>query len=394
MLDTIFSTAFAAAYSAIFEVGAIMAVLMLIFGILDYQKGDKLRDIVIKRKLDRPFLMTILALIPVDGTLLFQYSTYKKKGIRPGSLLAGMIGIGEESTYLILSYNPLSWILIAVIKLITGALAGTALNLADKRMNIADRWHKNDRNIAEDSKAIEADENFHELPDKFRHKLHHMRYHMLGKWFWIMFLVAFGVQVGLKLLSLIFDRSVESWQAMNIPLISWLAMSGIVVVLLYRIMTSLMTQEFGKIFEHEFEDTGDAIGDLAEICSGVILTIFALSFFINLLIGLVGNDQLANLLAGQEILAVLAAAFIGLIPGTGASLAFTTLYFSLAGSSGALPFASLLTCSIALIGDSQIVGKKQIGHSQKYLHLITAAIALLVGFIALAIETRLHLNLM
>jgi hypothetical protein len=181
---------------------------------------------------------------------------------------------------------------------------------------------------------------------------------------------------------------------MNIPLISWLAMSGIVVVLLYRIMTSLMTQEFGKIFEHEFEDTGDAIGDLAEICSGVILTIFALSFFINLLIGLVGNDQLANLLAGQEILAVLAAAFIGLIPGTGASLAFTTLYFSLAGSSGALPFASLLTCSIALIGDSQIVGKKQIGHSQKYLHLITAAIALLVGFIALAIETRLHLNLM
>jgi hypothetical protein len=338
--------------------------------------------------------MTILALIPVDGTLLFQYSTYKKKGIRPGSLLAGMIGIGEESTYLILSYNPLSWILIAVIKLITGALAGTALNLADKKMNIADRWHKNDRNIAEDSKAIEADENFHELPDKFRHKLHHMRYHMLGKWFWIMFLVAFGVQVGLKLLSLIFDRSVESWQAMNIPLISWLAMSGIVVVLLYRIMTSLMTQEFGKIFEHEFEDTGDAIGDLAEICSGVILTIFALSFFINLLIGLVGNDQLANLLAGQEILAVLAAAFIGLIPGTGASLAFTTLYFSLAGSSGALPFASLLTCSIALIGDSQIVGKKQIGHSQKYLHLITAAIALLVGFIALAIETRLHLNLM
>jgi hypothetical protein len=133
MLDTIFSTAFAAAYSAIFEVGAIMAVLMLIFGILDYQKGDKLRDIVIKRKLDRPFLMTILALIPVDGTLLFQYSTYKKKGIRPGSLLAGMIGIGEESTYLILSYNPLSWILIAVIKLITGALAGTALNLADKK---------------------------------------------------------------------------------------------------------------------------------------------------------------------------------------------------------------------------------------------------------------------
>lgn len=389
MLDTIFSTAFEAAYSAIFEVGAIMAILMLVFGILEYKKGDQLRDFIIRRKLDRPFLMTILALIPVDGTLLFQYSTYKKKGLRPGSLLAGMIGIGEESTYLIISYDPLAWLLIAGIKLIIGTSTGITLNHVDSKRNFSERWHSQDHELAADSKAIEADENFHELPDKFRHKLHHMRYHMLGKWFWIMFLIAFIVQIVLKISALIMSRPIESWQAMNIPLISWLAMSGIVVVFLYRLMSGLMTKEFGKIFEHEFEDAGDAVGDLAEICSGVILTIFTLSFMINLVIGLVGNEQLAKILAGKELLAVAVAALIGLIPGTGASLAFTTLYFSLAGSVGALPFASLLTCSIALVGDSLIIGRKQIGFSQKSLHLITVITAFAVGIIALVIEINI-----
>lgn len=389
MLDTIFSIAFEAAYSAIFEVGAVMAVLMLVFGIIDYKKGDNLRDFIIRRKLDKPFLMTLLALIPVDGTLLFQYSTYKKKGLRPGSLLAGMIGIGEESTYLIISYDPLSWLLMAGIKLVVGTVSGFAVNKIDSNKRFSDRWHSGDHELAEDSKAIEADENFHELPDKFRHKLHHMRYHMLGKWFWIMFLIAFAVQIALKISAFLMSRPIESWQAMNIPLISWLAMSGIVVVLLYRLMSRLMTKEFGKIFEHEFEDTGDAVGDLAEVCSGVILIIFALTFMINLVIGLVGNEKLAELLAGRELLAVAAAALIGLIPGTGASLAFTTLYFSLAGSSGALPFASLLTCSIALIGDSLIIGKKQIGYSQKRLHLLTVTIAFVIGIVALIIEMNI-----
>lgn len=389
MLDTIFSTAFEAAYSAIFEVGAIMAILMLVFGILDYKKGDQLRDFIIRRKLDRPFLMTLLALIPVDGTLLFQYSTYRKKGLRPGSLLAGMIGIGEESTYLIISYNPLAWLMIAGFKLIIGTVMGSSVNKIDDRKNFSENWHAKDHIISEDSKAIEADENFHELPDKFRHKFHHMRYHMLGKWFWIMFLVAFVIQIVLKVSAIVLSKPIESWQAMNIPLISWLAMSGIVVVFLYRLMSKLMTKEFGKIFEHEFEDAGDAVGDLAEICSGVILTIFSLTFLINLVIGIVGNERLSQLLSGRGLLAVAAAALIGLIPGTGASLAFTTLYFSLAGSGGALPFAALLTCSLALVGDSLIIGKKQIGYSQKRLHLITVITAFVIGLIALLIELNI-----
>ena len=43
MIDKIFTIAFASAYTAIFEIGSVMALLMLLFGILDYKKGDALR---------------------------------------------------------------------------------------------------------------------------------------------------------------------------------------------------------------------------------------------------------------------------------------------------------------------------------------------------------------
>lgn len=52
-----------------------------------------------------------------------------------------------------------------------------------------------------------------------------------------------------------------------------------------------------------------------------------------------------------------------------------------------MPFAALLACSIALIGDSQIVGGQQIRHTQRVLHLISFTLALIVGFAVYAIQT-------
>ena len=116
MIDKLFTIAFESAYTAIFEVGSIMAVLMLLFGILDYKKGDKLRLFIESRRLDKPVIMAGISLIPVDGTLLFQYNIYRKRSIRSGSLLGGIIGIGEEATYINLSFQPLAWLIIAGIK--------------------------------------------------------------------------------------------------------------------------------------------------------------------------------------------------------------------------------------------------------------------------------------
>ena len=97
MIDRLMSIAFASAHTAIFDIGSLMAVLMLVVGVLDYYKGEQLRQLIERRRLDRPELMTALSLIPVDGTLLFQYSAYRRGSIRFGSLLAGIIGNREEA---------------------------------------------------------------------------------------------------------------------------------------------------------------------------------------------------------------------------------------------------------------------------------------------------------
>jgi len=378
-VDQLFELFFSAAFTAIFEVGSIMAILMLVFGILDYRYGEALRKTITNRRLDRPVLMTLLSLIPVDGTLLFQYSLYRRRSIRFGSLTAGIIGIGEEATYLVVSYNPLAWLAIAAIKLATGLLAGGVLNHVSRVEKITASFHAADEEASRDEAVLKADENFHELPDKFRHKLHHFRYHRLGLGYWIFFMVCLSLYLLISLADHVFQFPSDRISALGIPLIKWIAVLGLFMVFMYRTIIRMTTREFGKIYEHEFEDQGDAIGDLAETCSSVIVLIFFMTFLVDALIGFVGLDRIAGLLKGHGLLAILIGALVGLVPGTGASLAFTTLYFKLAGTSGALPFAALLACSMALIGDSQLIGRQIIRRSQSAAHWIAFGLAIVVG---------------
>ena len=386
MVDQIVSIAFASAYTAIFEVGSVMAVLMLLFGVLDFRYGDKLRLLIEKKHLDKPLIMLGLALIPVDGTLLFQYNIYRRKSIRFGSLLAGIIGIGEEATYLILSYQPLTWLLLAGIKLTLALGFGSLGNALPVLRRQSERWLQADLLRSENPAAVEADENFHELPDKFRHKLHHFRYHQLGKIFWIFFACAFSLQIILTLVDRLGWFDPADLEALGIPFVSWLSMLALFSIVIYQLVVQLTTHEFGKIFENEFEDTGDAVGDLAETCANVILLIFLLTFVVQVALSLIGQEILDHLFTGRGLLAVLIGALAGLIPGTGASLAFTALYFGLAGSTGAMPFAALAACSIALIGDSQFIGSRQLHQTQRAAHLMAFAIALLAGAVIFGIE--------
>ncbi len=378
-LDQLFEQVFEAAHTAIFEVGSIMAILMLAIGILDYRYGDKLRTMIESRKLDQPVLMTLLSLIPVDGTLQFQYNLYRRQSIRFGSLTAGILGIGEEATYLIFSRNPLTWLLIAAIKLMSGATIGGILNKLKGSSKRTLALHAADEAANQNEAVVNADKNFHELPDKFRHKLHHFRYHRLGKAFWVFFALNLILLLTTQWIDRDFPTTAVRLTALGIPLIHWLSALGIFIVIVYRVMIRMTTREFGKIFEHEFEDQGDAIGDLAETCSAVIVLIFLMSFVVNLAVNLVGLPRIASVFQGRALIAILIGALVGLIPGTGASLAFTALYFNLAGTDGALPFAALLACSMALIGDTQIIGRQLIRHSQRAAHGISFAVSLVVS---------------
>jgi len=199
--------------------------------------------------------------------------------------------------------------------------------------------------------------------------------------YWIFFSISLALFLLITLLNQAFQIPTTIVDALGIPLINWIAAFGLFIVVMYRMIIKMTTREFGKIYEHEFEDAGDAIGDLAETCSSVIVMIFLMTFIVEILIAMVGLDQIATLLQGRALLAILFGALVGLIPGTGASLAFTTLYFRLAGSPGALPFAALVACSTALIGDSQLIGQQIIRRSQRVAHLIAFGVSLLAGLL-------------
>lgn len=379
VLDTLFQSAFKSANTAIFDVGSIMAVLVLAFGLLDYHYGEKIRILIEKRRLDRPWLATMLALIPVDGTLLFLYEAYRRGSLRFGSLFAGVIGIGEEATYMVLSFQPLYWLIIAGIKLVIGAIGGGILNQISKKGGRLSELPAKDHTASINEKIVAADANFHELPDKYRHRLHHFRYHSLGIAFWIFFGSLFALSTLIHAADRYMGVSEDAIKALSIPLVDWLAVICLIVTAGYVVISRLTTQEFGKIFSHEFEDAGDAAGDLAESCAEIILLIFAISFIVESTTALIGVDTLAAFFSGKGLLAVAAGACIGLIPGTGSTLAFTAIFFALNGTPGHLPFAALLASSIALIGDSQFIGARSIRYSQRLAHVLAFLVALVVG---------------
>ena len=123
------------------------------------------------------------------------------------------------------------------------------------------------------------------------------------------------------------------------------------------------------------------MGDLAEMCARIVLLIFVVSFIVQAATGLIGMDAISRFFAGRGFLAVVVGALIGLIPGTGATLAFTAVFFTLEGTPGALPLAALLSSSVALIGDSQFIGAQIIRHSQKRAHLLAFLAALGSGIL-------------
>ena len=381
VLDTLFQSAFKSANTAIFDVGSIMAVLVLAFGLLDYRYGEKIRLLIEKRRLDRPWLAAMLALIPVDGTLLFLYEAYRRKSLRFGSLFAGVVGIGEEATYMVLSFQPLYWLLIAGVKLVAGTIGGGILNRLSKKKGVLSELAAKDQAASINEKVVAADANFHELPDKYRHRLHHFRYHALGMAFWVFFGSLFALSTLIHIADRYLGVPENAIQALGVPLVDWLAVICLICTAVYVAIFRLATREFGKIFSHEFENSVDAAGDLAESCSEIILLIFAVSFIVDSTISLIGVDSLAAFFSGKGALAVAVGACIGLIPGTGATLAFTAIFFALHGTPGHLPFAALLASSIALIGDSQFIGARSIRYSQRTAHLLAFLVALATGFL-------------
>ena len=380
VLDTLAHALLDSANTAIFDVGAVMAILMLLFGLLDWFFGKKLRQVIRKRKLDRPELATAFALIPVDGTLLFQYETYRRGSLRFGTLFAGIIGIGEESTYMVLSYNPLYWLILAVVKLLIGTIGGRILNMRRFAPHFA-KLKEMDESSPADDKAREADENFHELPDKYRHRFHRFRYHALGMAFWFFFGTLFAVSILIHAADRFLGLPEDAIQALGIPLVHWFALLCLILTAFYAVIVHLATREFGKIFPDEFEDAGDAVGDLAEMCARIVLLIFVVSFLVQAATNLIGMELISKFFSGRGLLAVAVGALIGLIPGTGATLAFTAVFFTLQGTPGALPLAALMSSSIALIGDSQFVGSQTIRHSQRHAHLYAFIAALVSGVV-------------
>ncbi|MCK7495868.1 MAG: hypothetical protein MZW92_36565 [Comamonadaceae bacterium] len=205
-------------------------------------------------------------------------------------VLAGIIGIGEESTYLILSASGLAapgW---------HQTDPGICLwRIIEPQQKTQSQKPNNGDWLTSNSVKVKKKQirwQVHELPDKFRHKLHHFRYHQLGKLSWIFFGVAFLFEIILQLLERFNWIDASLLEAMGIPFVSWLCMVGVFIIVIYRLLIRMTTHEFGKIFENEFEDTGDAVGDLAETCSSVILLIFLLTFAVQTIISLIGMDRL------------------------------------------------------------------------------------------------------
>lgn len=81
----------------------------------------------------------------------------------------------------------------------------------------------------------------------------------------------------------------------------------------------------------------------------IALFIFVVTFLLNLVIGLIGEENLGNLILNQPIVSEILAGLIGLIPNCAASVVITTLYMEGAMSIGAMMAGLLVGAGVGVL---------------------------------------------
>ena len=173
-----------AAQEAFIHVGVLLAIVILLFGFLDYKTGGNIVNILEKNKKIQPILGAILGVIPGCGGSIILIPLYVKNKVSFGALTATLISSMGDAAFILISTDIKSYIGVSIISFITAVICGYIFDMLhiDEKLNL--RKNKLDNCNCSNNEEKEFDKGMkidlcytrhigHEENDEIDHALHH-----------------------------------------------------------------------------------------------------------------------------------------------------------------------------------------------------------------------------
>ncbi len=401
MFNDILNIILKVAEGAFTEITVFVGIALILFGYFNFKNDGNFIKTIQKNKKFQPLIGAFLGLIPGCGGAILIAPLYIKKTVTLGTVVAALIATMGDSSFLLMTKSPKTFILVSIFTFIIGVVSGYIVDYGqfEKRFNLNNHFfnRKKKKNIFKNilcRKQYNFEHIGHKKGDEIDLILHHdikghqsvgtIGFKITHKGYVIYFaILIIGLMIGIaNLFNFDFGDKNISKIISTIGIIG--TFGSIFLMLAGHKYFSEHTHEEEEIRLTSLKETFiHSIIDTAFIGTWVFIAFLLYEMFIYF-IGMTdlatGNDIFMQLTESSEYYAIMIGALVGMIPGCGPQIIFVSLYLK-----GILPIEALIAHSISQDGDALLPLIAMDVKSSLVITIITTIVALIVGYILIII---------
>jgi hypothetical protein len=368
---------FSAARGAFLDVGVWVALMLLAFGYFEYRTAGRLIGSMREYRKWQPIMGATLGVVPGCGGAIFIMPLFVNRTVSFGTVVATLVATVGDSSWILIVSMPRHALLIHAVSFLTGIVTGylvDALKIGanllaeDRAIASLTRRYKPEKHRDEGMKTAgyspshclsspRTQSRIEPLEGtKHMEPLHAQSHIRTGRWFyyvthrfyivlWGVFLVGFIVSFFTQLRIL----TSEEFDALfgGMPVYSIVGIGGTMLCLAWMAFShKSIADDTHEEVEEKLQSRREMLIHNGAETAFVTVWVAAAYIIFELFMYFTGID-LKAIVDQAGILAVIAAAAVGLIPGCGPQIIITSMYIK-----GILPFAAIIAHAISQDGDA------------------------------------------
>ena len=373
--DTIFDVWKNSSVEMFFMVMSWVLISVIVFELINYFWKDSLSNLLKKSGKNQVAIATLMGVIPGCGGTLFLLPSYNKRELSFSALTAAFISTMGEVAFVLLAFNPMVWLWITTISIITALVVGYTLELTGLGKKIEQKipFKKVDYHKTEfDSHHCE-----HHNEENKKYKQPEFITIINSKILPIATVLIYAITAPIVWQFTV--GSSKDYGAYN-TFSNWLGFVWINLLVLWYLFKKALSAKYDikRVHIHESNDKASIIHHLEDAFETFLfITTWVLygTLIVNMAILGFGEQNInALFLAIGPFLAMLLASIFGLIPGCGPQLIVTSLYMG-----GFVGGSALAANAIVQDGDAGLPLAAYDKKSYIYTQIVSMLPALLTG---------------
>ncbi len=391
---------------AFLDVGVWVALMLLVFGYLEYRTAGKLIGSMREYRKWQPIMGAAFGVVPGCGGAIFVMPLFVNRTVSFGTVVATLVATVGDSSWILIVKMPKHALLIHTVSFLTGIVTGYLVDalkiganlLAEKRTMAPltrrrelgrrrdgetktagltpSRCHSSPRTQSR-IEPLEGTEQMgplhvqsHIRPKRWTYRVTHHFYLVLWGGFLVGFIVSFFTQLQIL--------TSEEFDALfgGLPIYSIIGVGGTILCLAWMVFShKSVADDTHEEVEEKLQSRSEMLIHNGEETAFVTVWVAVAYVIFELFMYFTGID-LKVVVDQAGVLAVIAAAAIGLIPGCGPQIVITSMYIK-----GILPFAAIMAHAISQDGDALFPLLALHPRSALLATVVTTVPALVIGVI-------------